>query len=121
MIGIGTDILTISRMTAVWDRQGERLLERLLHPDERARVVADNPRALAKAFAAKEAVAKALGTGFRQGVRWCDIETGRDDLGRPTVTLHGAARDRMVSLGGSQVLLSLSDERDTVVAFAVIS
>lgn len=121
MIGIGSDLLVISRMAAVLARRGEALANRLLHSNERLRIDRHDARAMAKAFAAKEAVAKALGTGFRQGVRWVDIETGRDELGRPVVTLHGAAAARFDALGGRQVLLSLSDERDLVLAFAVIS
>jgi holo-[acyl-carrier protein] synthase len=121
MIGIGTDILSIERMATALDRTGVRLAHRVLAPEERERIDGTDACALGKAFAAKEAVVKALGTGFRQGIGWHDVRIYRDTLGRPAVTLHGAAEQRLQALGGSQVLLSLSDERDYVVAFAVVS
>lgn len=121
MIGIGTDILSIERMGAALARTGMRLVHRLLAPDERDDVGADDPHTLGKAFASKEAVVKALGTGFRQGIGWHDVRISRDSLGCPQVTLHGAALARLRQLGGTRVLLSVSDERDYVVAFAVVS
>lgn len=120
MKGIGTDILAIARMAAAIERTGRRMGQRILTPAELDRIDALNPRALSKAFAAKEAVVKALGTGFRGGIGWHNIEISRDELGRPQVTLSGPAVTRFATMGGRQVLLSLSDEKDYVVAFAVI-
>ena len=93
---------------------------RILTTNELARIDPLDKRALAKAFAAKEAVAKALGTGFRGGVSWRDIELNRDHWGRPVVSLTGAAARRLKFMGGAEVLLSLSDERHTVLAFAMV-
>lgn len=120
MIGIGTDILSIDRMAKALERSGERLVHRILAPQERVGQPYDC-RSLAKAFAAKEAVVKALGTGFRGGVGWHDVTLSRDSLGKPCVQLHGAAQARYETLGGQQILLSISDERHYVVAFAALS
>jgi len=120
MKGVGTDILSVKRVEATMERTGERFAWRILAPEERDGVDTRSPRVLAKAFAAKEAVAKALGTGFRQGIGWHDIRIERNALGCPLVSLHGVARDRCSHLDASQVLLSLSDEEDYVVAFAVV-
>lgn len=119
--GIGTDLVEIERVAAVIERHGVRFANRIMTPAEMARCDVADSRALAKAFAAKEAVAKALGTGFQQGVGWQDIEVSRDELGAPVVTLSGAAAARMIDLGGSRMLLSLSDERSQVLAFAVMT
>jgi holo-[acyl-carrier protein] synthase len=123
--GVGTDLVTIARIAQVLERHGERFQRRILHPGELARQrdsdAAMLARSLAKSFAAKEAVAKALGTGFRNGVSWVDIEIDRDELGKPIVRLHGAALARAKSLGGGQLWLSLSDEQEQVLAFAVLA
>ena len=71
-------------------------------------------------FAAKEAVAKALGTGMSGGVCFDQIEVTHDALGAPGVQLSGAARERLGAMGGGRVLLSLTHEGDMAAAFAVI-
>ena len=123
MIGIGTDILLVKRIEEVVARQGQRFVDRILAPLERLeyKVSAQQARLLAKRFAAKEAVVKALGTGIGNGVSWQDICIEHDALGAPLVTLSGGASTRAAELGGSRVLLSLADEKDYVVAFAVLA
>ena len=122
IVGIGTDLLALARMRAAWQRRGEALAERLLHPDEQALLAGkDDPaRWLAKRFAAKEALLKALGTGLRQGLSWHDMAILPDELGRPEVSWHGVAGVRIETLGACRTHLSISDETDYVVAFAVI-
>ena len=71
-------------------------------------------------FAAKEAVAKALGTGFAQGVMPWQIEVTHEQSGKPGVLLTGAAREKFEQIGGRSILLSLSHEGDTAIAFALI-
>lgn len=123
MISIGTDILSIKRIEEVVERQGERFAARILTPVElqEYRASALPQRFLAKRFAAKEAIAKALGTGFGRGVSWQDIVISHDSLGAPLVTLTGHAAQVASNRGGSRVALSLSDESDYVVAFAVLA
>ena len=122
MIGIGTDILQLARIEGVVARQGERFVKRILTPQEQSEYAssAQQYRLLGKRFAAKEAVVKALGTGIGHGVSWQDICVQHDDLGAPRVVLSGGAAARAKQLGGSSVLLSLADERDYVVAFAIL-
>ena len=122
ILGIGTDLVEVARIEAALERHGLRLVERVLGPEERDRLPERHPAPwLAKRFATKEAVAKALGTGFRDGLRLVDIQTGHDDYGRPRVLLAGKALDRYEALGGMSIELSVSDERAYALAFVVIS
>ncbi len=123
MIAVGTDILKIARIDEVVERLGDRFVARILTPDERTEYQqsAQANRLLAKRFAAKEAVAKALGTGIGRGVSWQDIQIYHDAQGAPLVRLAGGAMRAATDRGGSRVALSLADEVDYVVAFAVLS
>jgi holo-[acyl-carrier protein] synthase len=117
--GIGTDIVEIERMRAAWARRGDGLALRLLSESERLALSSqtDPARFLAKRFAAKEALLKALGTGLRRGVRWTDISVDNDADGKPLVTLSGEA-GRLA--GDRRCHLSLTDERHYAVAFVII-
>lgn len=121
--GIGTDMVLVSRIEAVLGRQGERFARRILTEAEwqRYAVHGQPARFLAKRFAAKEAILKALGTGLGQGMSWHCIQIDRDPLGAPQVVLSGAALARLEAGGGGAMLLSLSDEREQALAFAVWS
>ncbi len=123
MIGIGTDIVKVSRIEEVVQRQGERFVRRILTPAEMEEYAASKQanRLLARRFAAKEAIVKALGTGIGNGVGWQHICVEHDELGRPLVVLSGGAAERAESLGATGVMLSLADEDEYVVAFAVLS
>jgi holo-[acyl-carrier protein] synthase len=123
VIAIGTDILRIGRIEDVVERLGDRFVARILTPVEQAeyRASAQPRRLLAKRFAAKEAIAKALGTGIGRGVSWQDITIGHDDNGAPQVSLSGGALVAASGRGGTRVELSLADEADYVVAFAVLA
>lgn len=121
IFGVGTDIVAIERLTRMWERHGERALERILAEEERAacRAASEPGRFLAKRFAAKEALAKALGTGIRAPVLLTAIEVTHDELGKPHYKLSpelAAYLDRQ----GLIPHLSLSDERDCALAFAVV-
>ena len=122
IIGIGTDLCAVSRMERAIQKQ--HFYERVFFDGERAYLDAkENARAQSAAamFAAKEAVAKALGTGFIRGVMPWTIEVTHDAAGRPGVRLHGDALARLEALGGKAVHLSLSHEGDMATAFAVIT
>jgi len=121
-IAIGTDIVEIDRIESIFQRQGDKLAQRILTAQELQRLNAlTQSRAqvayLAKRWCAKEAIAKALGTGIAQGVGFQQMDIDRDELGAPVVTLSGAALARLHVLGAQRVLLSLSDERHYAVAF----
>jgi holo-[acyl-carrier protein] synthase len=123
VIAIGTDILEIKRIDEVLSRLGDRFVRRILTEQEQAeyRDSGQPARLLAKRFAAKEAIAKALGTGIGRGVSWQDMQVEHNDSGAPLVRLSGGALEVVQRRGGSRVELSLADEQDYVVAFAVLS
>lgn len=120
--GIGTDIVQVSRMGDALRRFGDRFARRVLTEAERARFDGHpHPAAfLAKRFAAKEAAAKALGTGFARGLSWQDIEVANDALGAPRLQLHGRARQLQLERGIDRLHISLSDEQAYVVAFVIL-
>ena len=115
--GIGIDIVSIARMRRVLERHPERCPRRLLHPGEREdyRAQRDPARFLARRFAAKEAIVKALGSGFSNGAYASRIWIKHDAHGRPSAVLP-PARER----GAGTTLLSVSDEKGYAVAHAII-
>lgn len=119
--GIGTDILQIERLEKTLQRS-PKIAERVLTDREMAEFdsASQQARFLAKRFAAKEAVVKALGTGIGNGVGWQHIEIGHDELGKPLISLSDGALKRAQVMGANSYHLSLSDERDYVVAMVVI-
>ncbi len=121
--GIGTDLLDQRRIANIVAKQGERFARRILTPQELLLWAekANSVNFLAKRFAAKEAISKALGTGIAQGIGFQQMNIYADDLGKPTVELLEGALTRAKALGGKQVLLSLSDEGDMILAFAVLA
>ncbi len=122
MKGIGTDIVQLSRLEAVLARQGERFVERLLTVAERAEYQRRGAPAsfIAKRFAAKEAIAKALGTGIGRGVSFQHLEVSNDASGAPLVALSEGALAAAQARGGSTVLLSIADEQDYAIAYAAL-
>lgn len=122
IVGIGVDIVELERVERSWRRFGEKFAKKILSENEQARFAdaSDHVAWLAKRFAAKEAVSKALGTGMRAGVQFRQIEVQGKPGRAPTVELSGAARDRAAELGVTDALLSISDERHYAVAFAVL-
>jgi len=122
VIGIGVDMCQVSRMEKSIKKQ--HFYERVFLEGERTyldKKEKSRAQSAAAMFAAKEAVAKALGTGFAQGVSAFVIEVTHDELGAPGVILHGGAKERLEALGGTRVLLSLTHEGDMATAFAVIA
>lgn len=122
IIGIGTDIVAIDRFVKASQRFGSRLAKRLLTRTEYQHY-RESPKPahyLGRRFAAKEAAVKALGTGFRQGVRWQDIEVLHDPLGKPSLALHGKARELSQCKGITHSHLSLSDERKFAIAYVIM-
>lgn len=119
MLRTGVDLIEIARVAAAVERHGERFLARVFTPAEVA-LCHGRAESLAGRFAAKEAVAKALGTGiWREGILWADIELLRGPDGDPVLHLHGGAARAAAALGITQWSLSLSHNRTQAVAFAV--
>ena len=122
VIAIGTDIVEIARIADVLERQGERFIDRILTVSEKTLYnQSKSVSFVAKRFAAKEAVAKALGTGIGRGVSFQDIVISNNAKGAPLVELSNGAADVMRELGGARMLLSLSDERHYALAYAVLT
>ena len=122
MLGIGTDILQLSRIEDVMKRQGEKFARRILTGNEMLdyQKHSQPQRMLAKRFAIKEAVGKALGTGIGQGVSWQHIEVVHNEVGAPAIELSGRALNIANDKGGQKVMISVSDEKEYVVAFAIL-
>lgn len=121
IIGIGTDICAVSRMEKAIEKA--HFYERVFFEEERAYLERkENARAQSAAamFAAKEAVSKALGTGFIRGIMPWTIEVTHDEDGKPGVRLHGAAKEKLEELGGRDVHLSMTHEGDMAMAFVII-
>src|SRR5215468_11174099 len=127
IIGLGSDIVDVRRIAKVIERHGERFIDRIFTATERAKADcrANSAETYAKRFAAKEACAKALGTGLRRGVFWRDMGVVNLAGGRPTMALTGGAlaRLRAITPPGceARIDLSLTDEGPTAQAIVIIS
>ncbi|AXK80268.1 holo-ACP synthase [Pseudolabrys taiwanensis] len=127
IIGLGSDLCDARRIEKVLERHGDRFLDRIFTPAERAKAErrANRVETYAKRFAAKEACAKALGTGFRKGVFFRDMGVINLPSGRPTMKLTGGALARLKAITppGYQATIdvSLTDEGPTAQAIVIIS
>ncbi|HEY1542186.1 MAG TPA: holo-ACP synthase [Xanthobacteraceae bacterium] len=127
ILGIGTDLVDIRRIEQTIERHGARFIDRIYTEVERARAErkANRIDTYAKRFAAKEACAKALGTGFRQGVFFRDMGVVNLPSGKPTLRLTGGALKRLQAITPAgyeaQIDLALTDEYPLAQAFVVIS
>ena len=120
IVGTGVDIVEVRRIRRSLGRFGERFVNRVLCPGERRDLKGDRLVAyVARQFAAKEAVSKALGTGMKRGVRFSNIEVTRESSGAPKVELSGEARQRAEELGITAIHISMSDERDYAIAYVL--
>jgi holo-[acyl-carrier protein] synthase len=121
IIGIGTDIVECLRVGRMVDEHGELFLSRVYTPREirycQARKYATEH--FAGRWAAKEAIMKCFGTGWRKGMCWTDMEVQNDAQGKPRVALRGAARDRAEHMRIDEVLLSISHCRSYATALAI--
>lgn len=122
IFGIGVDLVSIPRVADIWQRHGERFARRILAQDEWPEFLAHPrpERLLAKRFAAKEAFAKALGTGIRPPMGFHDVSVGHGALGQPVLAAHGALARHLEALGVCRMHLSISDEHEATVAMVVL-
>lgn len=122
ILGIGTDIVAVARIEAALARHGAAFAERILSVREllEYRVHAHPARFLSKRFAAKEALAKATGQGLRHPVSLQRITVTNDELGKPAFLFDAELAAHLDRLGVMRHHLSLSDERDTAVAFVIL-
>jgi holo-[acyl-carrier protein] synthase len=122
IFGIGTDILQIERIQKVFDRHGERFVTHLLMPEEQIayRTKSRGVRFLAMRFAAKEAIVKAMGTGFAHGMWLRDVGVVQNAWGRPEIVWSERGRDMCKKLGIGDSHITLTDEAGLVVAVAIL-
>jgi holo-[acyl-carrier protein] synthase len=126
ILGIGSDITDVRRIAKVIERHGDRFLDRVFTPIERERADGRRNRieTYAKRFAAKEACAKALGTGLRAGVWWRDMGVVNLPSGRPTMALTGGARRRLEVITpqgfAARIELTITDEGPMAQALVII-
>ncbi len=127
ILGIGSDLIDIRRVERVLERYGERFVARIFTDNERGRAERrrDRVATYAKRYAAKEACAKALGTGMRAGVFWRDMGVVNLRSGRPTMQLTGGALARLQAITPAgceaHIDLTITDEWPTAQAFVIIS
>ena len=122
IFGIGTDVVRLDRVEATLERFGEHFVRRLLLPEEEAQYRRNKRKArfLAMRFAGKEAVVKAMGTGFRHGMWIRDVGIVADARGKPCVVYSPRGRALCQQMGIGDGHVSLTDEAGLVVAFAVL-
>lgn len=123
IVGSGIDLIEIARIHQSMDRFGQRFLDRVFTPAEQAYCLRKRKTAaesLAARFAAKEAGAKALGTGISRGVNWLEIEVVREPGGRPTLHFSGRAAQIARALGVSHAALSLTHTGNLAMASVVL-
>ncbi|XWK70811.1 holo-ACP synthase [Tunturiibacter gelidiferens] len=123
VLGVGTDLIETKRIEESIDRYGERFLERVFTPEEIAYCMRKKKNAaesFAARFAAKEAGAKALGTGISRGITWKELEVRRQTSGRPTLHLSGRAAELAGAMGVHRVQLSLTHSRELAMAMVVV-
>ena len=121
IFGIGTDIVAVTRLRAMWERHGDRAVERILAPQEIPDFAGapDKGRFLAKRFAAKEAFSKALGTGVRPPATLSAIAVLHDHLGKPMLVFSPALH-ALLGEKNLKAHLSISDEAEYAVAYVIL-
>ena len=122
IIGTGIDLVEVARIRSSIERFGDRFLQRIFTAGEitYCRPKHNFAERFAARFAAKEAALKAIGTGWRGGISWRDVEVRREPGGRPTLHYSGRAAEYAASLGVSRVSLSLSHTADHAIAQVIL-
>jgi holo-[acyl-carrier protein] synthase len=122
IVGIGTDVCSIPRIAKTLERFGDRAVKRILTAEERIRYERTRDKAghFAKRFAAKEAFAKALGTGVHAPFTWHSITVTRDRRGKPGIRPSSEMAEHLKTLGVTEMHVSLSDDAGVAVAFVVL-
>jgi holo-[acyl-carrier protein] synthase len=122
IVGSGIDLCEVPRIKASIERFGDKFIRRIFTPLEIEYVSrkANKYERYAARFAAKEAGMKAIGTGWRRGVRWVDFEVVNEPSGKPTLLFHGKAKEFADRLGVDNVALSLTHTSEQGMAFLVL-
>ena len=122
IVGTGIDIVEVTRIAAAVERFGDRFVNRVFTANEirYCRSKQNSGERFAARFAAKEAGFKAIGTGWRHGVTWKDVEVGREPGGRPTICFHGRAAEFAARLGVRRASLSISHTAEQAIAHVIL-
>jgi holo-[acyl-carrier protein] synthase len=122
IVGIGVDIIEVERIRSALERHGDRFVRRLFTDEEAAycRRAARPAERFAARFAAKEAALKALGVGWQAGTRLLDVTVANDEMGAPSLTLHGRSAQIAAELGVTRIHLSLSHQPHFAIAQVVL-
>lgn len=122
IVGTGIDLAEVDRIRRAIERHGHRFIDRIYTLNEIAYVESKANRfeRYAARFAAKEAGMKAIGTGWKRGVRWQDFEVANLPSGRPTLILHGVAADVAAKLAVSNVALSITHTAEQAIALVIL-
>ncbi len=120
IVGLGIDLVEIERIRNSLDRFGDRLLQKVLCPEEIERLSSDPAHQVAALFAGKEAAVKALGTGFRLGVTMHDIRILHLPSGKPEIHFSGRALEVSRELGAERAHISLTHERGNAAAVVIL-
>jgi holo-[acyl-carrier protein] synthase len=122
IVGIGVDIVDIRRVRGILERQGDRFVRRIFTVAEQdyCRAHRDPAPYFAARFAAKEALFKALGTGWTGGLTWCDAEVRREESGAPKLMITGRAQELAEELGARTVHISLSHSEEAAIAVVIL-
>ena len=121
VLGIGTDIIECLRIAQMIERHGELFITRVFSPTEiqYCQSRKQSTQHFAGRWAAKEAILKAMGTGWRKGISWRDVEVRNEPGGKPVVGFRGGARDAIEELGIAEILISISHCRSHATAYAI--
>lgn len=122
VIGLGTDIVNINRIKKIYSKYGNQFLNKILTESEKKLSRFKNVSTIAKRFAAKEAISKAIGYGFSNGIHFKDIEIYNDESGKPYANLNGKAKTIVNKISKKyNIFLTLSDDKPWAVATALIT
>lgn len=120
IVGLGIDIVSLKRIADIYDRFGMRFLQKFMTPGEIAAMPVSHVSYVSGRFAAKEACAKALGTGFADGIGPCQMEVLTTASGAPRLFLHTEAKARAAAIGALRWHISISHEREMAVATVIL-
>jgi len=122
VIGLGTDIVNINRIQKIYSKYGNHFLDKILTVSEKKTSKSKNIETIAKRFAAKEAISKAIGYGFSKGIHFKNIEIYNDKNGKPCANINGKAKVILSKISKKyNIFLTLSDDKPWAVATALIT
>ncbi len=120
IVGLGIDLIEVARVARTAEKHGDRFLRRIYHPMELDSTRGDRMQYLAARFAVKEALFKALGTGWARGIRWVDVEVQNLASGQPILLLHGEAAERARRMGADRSHVTITHTAGHAAAVVIL-